>query len=304
MNRRTFLRNTSALGAVGLAGCMADADDNENNSGDDGTPTPDSSDDDETPTVVDSSVELVNAGCSDGDDPTASLSMDEETLTVSFSGQFTASDPCHDVMLDRAEYDDDADRLAIVVGEESTDEACVDCVGLIEFEGTVEFEGGLPSEAYVGHGDTILTASGDDGVDDPAGGGEPEAAELVEESFTVVSTTHDGPEGTADITFDEEANAVSVTGTIVGSDGCQTAALDSATYDPDETHLAVAVVTEPHEDAEEMYCTQQLKPIGYEATFSFEGGIPDRASVSHDGTGVAGAGYDSAAESADSPDGE
>jgi len=296
MDRRTFLTTTGAIGAAGLAGCMADADD----AGDDPTETTAPGSGDDEPAIVSSSVELVDASCSSGEDSSASLSMDEETLTVSFSGQVTTSNPCHDVTLERAEYDADEERLAIVVGTEATDEACVDCVGLVQFEGTVEFENGLPGEAYVGHGDTILSGSGDEAGG--PGGSEPEAVELVEESFTVTSAGNDSPTDDADVAFNPEENTVVVTGTITGSNGCTTATLGSASYDPATDSLSVDVVTTRREGSDGKVCTQALVGIGYEATFTFEGGIAHSVSVSHDGQGVAGAGFESSSERAQAPD--
>jgi len=295
MNRRTFLQCTGAAGVAGLAGCMADADETDD-SGSDGTPTPTPADDgvDDEPAVVTSSIEQVASDCSSGEDATAAVSMDEEALTVTFSGQVTTGNPCHDVTLDSVEYDADADRLALVVGTEATDQVCVDCVGLLEFEGTVEFEGGLPGEAYVGHGDTVLTDTS--GADDP-GSGEPEAVELVTESFTVTNTESSSA-GSADASFDPETNTVTVTGTIVGNDGCTTAELGDASYDPATDTLSVDVVTTRRDGTEDQACTQALVGIDYEAAFEFEGGIAHSVSISHDGQGIAGAGFETASESA------
>jgi hypothetical protein len=96
------------------------------------------------------------------------------------------------------------------------------------------------------------------------------------------------------VSFDPEENTVVVTGTITGHNGCMTAALGSASYDPETDELSVGVVTTRREGTENQFCTQEVVALGYEATFTFEGGIPHSASVSHDGEGVLGAGYDSA----------
>lgn len=413
MDRRTFLRRSSALGAITLAGCMADANDNANTGN--GTPTPDESEADDIsiadssveqtdsgcssgedptasvsiypesnavtfsghvvagtpchdiaisratynhddgrltvdlsteradkpcvdcvgridfdgsvdldggvpsrviishndlvladtgdedgmtgPKIVDSTIELLDSRCSSGESSTASVSMNEAKTTVSFSGLVTTSDPCLEPTLERVEYDSAADRLAIIVGTEPTADACDDCIGTIEFAGTVEFEGGLPSEAYVGHGDTIL--SGDNG----GGGSTPDdPPELQASSFAVTGVESGQPRQTADASFDTDDETVTVTGTIVGSDGCATADLGTVEYDAADGQLAVDVVTTEREDADRRACTQQMVGIDYEATLSFDGDIPSRVAVSHDGDGVMAAGYGSSSASAPDSD--
>lgn len=279
MHRRNFLRRASALGALTLAGCMGDANDD---TGSNSTPTPTPAD--EKPKVVDSSIETTATGCTSGEDATATVDTDESTLTVSFTGQVTAGTPCHDATIEQTEYDADADELTVEVGTERRDETCVDCVGLIEFAGTVTFEGALPGDVTITHGDEPLTGSGGDSST---------MTELIDRSFTVESITSGGDGRTADATFDEDAGTVVVTGTIVGKDGCATAELGSAIYDADADELHVDVVTTRQEGAEDKVCTQALVDIDYEATFTFEGEIPSSVSISHDGQGVVSVGYDS-----------
>jgi hypothetical protein len=182
-----------------------------------------------------------------------------------------------------------------VVGTESTADACDDCIGSIEFAGTVEFDGGLPSEAYVGHDDTILSG-GDDGDD----GGEPtseDPPELQASSFSVTGVASDDPRQTADASFDTDTETVTVTGTIVGNDGCATAKLGTVEYDAADDQLTVDVVTTRREDAGDGACTQQMVGIDYEAAVSFDGGTPSRVAVSHDGDGIMAAGHGSASAS-------
>jgi hypothetical protein len=218
-------------------------------------------------------------------------------MMVSFSGLVTASDPCHEPTLERAEYDSAADRLAIVVGTESTADACDDCIGNIEFAGTVKFEGGLPSEAYVGHDDTILSGSGDGGASTPD-----DLPELQASSFSVTGVESGQPRQTADALFDTDAETVTVAGTIVGNDGCTTADLGSVEYDAENSQLAVDVITTKREDTGDSACTQQMVGIDYEATFSFDGGTPSRVAVSHDGDGIMAAGHGSSSASAPESD--
>ena len=304
MNRRTFLSGTSVLGALTLAGCLAD---DELGSDTDDTPTPDSADD-ATPAITGSSIERTATGCAthEGDEGTqtpeteyARTSTGDSTLTVSVTGQLITSNPCYLPTIEALEYDDGTDRLTITVGTEREDGVCIDCVGVVEFAGTVEFEGGVPGDVAVVHDGVTLTP--DDGSAQPTDGGSAsgEPTTLQADSFSVTDVSSGSPANTADASFDDDTRTVSVTGSIIGRNGCMTAALGSVTYDAKRDRLEVDVVSTEREDSG--MCTQQLVGIDYEATFSFGGGIPSQASVSHDGDGVTTAAYGSRSTSAPGP---
>ncbi len=93
-------------------------------------------------------------------------------------------------------------------------------------------------------------------------------------------------QGSADVEFDTADDRLVVTGTIVGSDGCKTAALGDVKYDTEADELRVNVVTKDEEGSEDKMCTQALVDIDYELVVRFDGGIPKSASVSHNGQGV------------------
>ena len=86
--------------------------------------------------------------------------------------------------------------------------------------------------------------------------------------------------GTADVAFD--ASTVTVTGCIRGPNGCHVPVLDSVAYDADADRLTVVVATESTAD-DDTACTQAIVERGYEATVRFEGGLPHRAVVYHEG---------------------
>jgi hypothetical protein len=77
--------------------------------------------------------------------------------------------------------------------------------------------------------------------------------------------------------------AVTVTGCIVGRDGCAVPALGSVEYDAEADELAVTVTTEDGNSGG--VCTQALTDLGYEATMTFENGLPGRVVVDHDSMG-------------------
>jgi hypothetical protein len=302
MNRRTLLRRSAALGVLGLAGCTSDA--NDGNDGEDGpssggsggtdtpTETPTETPTDTStpaPTVTDYSIRTFETGCK-SEDERAAVHKSESEVTI--TGLITASNPCFEAVLNAVDYTIESDTLRVDVGVERTDDVCADCVGAIEYEATVEFADGPPGSVTVSHDGDRIDAG------DIESGSPGAAPTLVESSLSVTNVASTERERTADAEFNPDAGTVVVTGTIQGENGCKTAALGSASYDPGEDQLFVDVVTEDREDAGT--CTQQLVYIDYEATFSFERGVASSVSVSHNGQGVMGAAYGSA--SASGPD--
>jgi hypothetical protein len=300
MKRRTLLK-TSALATLALAGCVggddgsgADGDPTDTPAGTPtgtptdaptGTPTDAPTDEPtDTPTetprpisVAGATVETDANECGSGES-TASIDFDDDDDRVTFAGALTASNPCHEATLEGVAYDDERDALVVILGTESTDETCVDCVGRVEFSGAVDLDGGLPSRVYLEHEDAVLASAAPG--DAPA---------LVGRTFELVD---DAPEE-VDVAFDSRAGEVVVEGTIRGSNGCKTAELGAVGYDPDGERLRVDVVTTVREGSEDRSCTQAIVSLGYRATFSFEGGLPGTVGVSHDGRGVVTAGSES-----------
>jgi hypothetical protein len=293
MDRRKFLRRTSALGALTLAGCMADEEANGTTADTPGA----GSDTDMTPAVTGWSIERTGNGCASGDSDYASTSTDDDTMTVTFSGRVTTGNPCYQPIFKRTAYDAEADSLTIALGTEAEEKACIDCVGYVDVSGTVEFEGSLPGDVEVVHGGETLTPASGAGDQSSGDSPTPQAS-----SFSVTNIDSSSPERAADAEFDEDEGTIMVTGTIVGSDGCTTADLGAANYDAAADRLDVNVVTRTVDDAEDRVCTQQRVGIDYEATVSFENGIPSSVSVSHDGDGVMSAGYGSSSASAPDAD--
>lgn len=122
----------------------------------------------------------------------------------------------------------------------------------------------------------------DDNTPTPTPSPTPEPITIETTEFRVRDRNHAG-EPTAEVTFDTEAEAVRVTGTIEGANGCKTAALKSATYDDATDEVSLLVHTVDREGTEGKACTESLVYIDYEATVQFAGGTPANASVSHNG---------------------
>ena len=116
--------------------------------------------------------------------------------------------------------------------------------------------------------------------------------ELVDNEFEVVGIDHAG-EPTAGVTFHNDENRVTFRGTIEGSDGCKTAAIDAIEYDSEGQEIHLSVRTENREGTEGQACTQALVFVDYEARATFSGGTPKRASISHDGREIASGAHES-----------
>ncbi len=290
MDRRQFIRRTSALGALGLAGCTGEGNNqgNGDNTGN-GDDSPTETSTPEPVEVTGQSIETVESGCRDGDDKsTSTVETDEASQTVTITGTLATSQPCYEATLSTVEYHTDDAMLNVAVTPESTEEMCVDCLGMVEYEATIEFSGGVPETVDVSHEDAANGGHGDGEDDgehsDDHAGGDSDTPSLVDSELSVTDVSGSASETTADASFDTEMNTVTVTGTIQGNNGCKTATLGNVTYNESDDHLTVDVETTDREDTG--MCTQQLVYIDYEATITFEKGVPKEISVQHDGNGV------------------
>lgn len=108
------------------------------------------------------------------------------------------------------------------------------------------------------------------------------APRIVDRSFEVTGRECGTGEESADVTLD--APRIDVEGTAIGSNGCETARLGEASYDPDADTLTVVVEVYRPDDADA--CTQCLTDIDYRLGVRFEGGTPGNVRVVHGSTVV------------------
>lgn len=108
---------------------------------------------------------------------------------------------------------------------------------------------------------------GDGGADGPPA--------LGEQSLSVTGGECGSGQDDASASFGD--GHVEVTGTISARDRCRGARLASAEYDADADRLSVTVETEKVADV----CAQCISDVQYEASFSFDGGLPGAVAVSH-----------------------
>ncbi|MGK2230795.1 MAG: hypothetical protein ACI9QA_000956 [Methanobacteriota archaeon] len=235
-------------------------------------------------TVTDSEFEVTASGCGEEVDEaeyTATQGMSEGDESIGIvEGTLSGPDSCTTAELGYTSYDAEDDTLVADVRTARTDDdACQDCITEVGYRLEATFENGVAGSASVSHDGVVVDGIGD-GIE-TAG-------------FTVEGRENaSGDEGAADIGFDEDEGRIVVSGTVVGKNGCATARLSEANVEDGTLNVGVGTVSDGTE-----VCTQALVAIGYEATFSFDGEIPDEVSVSHDGTGVMSGAYASESTSA------
>jgi hypothetical protein len=100
------------------------------------------------PSVVDTSLSAGEGDCGNEDDENVVAGYGDEVVRV--EGTFVAPDPCHELALADVAYDP-KQRTARVVVEATSGDACVQCVGAIDYEATVTYEEDFPDRVVVVH---------------------------------------------------------------------------------------------------------------------------------------------------------
>ena len=101
------------------------------------------------PDVADAAIEHADGSCGDAD--RASVRFTDERVRV--SGTHRAPTPCHGLALSSAELRSDPEEQTLVVTVETADRrgGCVECIGTIPYEATVDVEHGYPPTVRVVH---------------------------------------------------------------------------------------------------------------------------------------------------------
>jgi len=224
-----------------------------------------------------SEFEVTGSGCGDGGEEagyTATQGMSEGNESIGVvEGTLVGPDSCTTAELGYVSYDPAEDALVADVRSARTDaDACEDCVTEVGYRLEATFENGVPDSAAVSHDGVRVDGVGD-GVEDA--------------EFSVVDRVNaSGDEGSGNAEFNEDDGSITVTGTVIGDNGCATARLAEAVVEDGALRTDVETVSDGGD-----VCTEALVAIRYEATFMFDGDIPNEVSVSNDGTGVMSGAY-------------
>lgn len=277
LSRREVLGGLTTAGVAGLAGCVdgiAQADGgSEPSGGDESEP---SDDDESTPgrtdefTVDHVSVDTVDSNCLQPNKEPITVAVTDEV--VSLAGVKTASNPCHEVVLDTAVAG--TELLVDVTAEpDDHDDTCVQCAGSLEYEGKISLSTDAVETVTVSYGTNgpTTTVDADDAPDEISGESEtatptetsdsnPEpAVEHVETRETSCATGENSVRATRD------GDILSVEGIIDAPDPCHTAVVSDISLDNSE--LAVAVGVESENDL----CQQCVGAVNYQATIDLDG---------------------------------
>ncbi|WP_440990878.1 hypothetical protein [Haloarchaeobius baliensis] len=88
--------------------------------------------------------------CAEGQDHTATVTYGDEEVTV--EGTFITPTPCYSVDVAESGYDSESGVFELVLEAMETDaDACVECVGQVDYEATVGFEADFPAHVSVLH---------------------------------------------------------------------------------------------------------------------------------------------------------
>ncbi|MFD1562056.1 hypothetical protein ACFR99_00510 [Haloarchaeobius amylolyticus] len=102
------------------------------------------------PAVTETSLEIGAQDCTDGTDGSATVEFADEAVAV--TGRITTPTPCYEPSLADTTYDDGRDVLTVVVDSgEQTDDTCATCLGGVDYEATIDFDGRYPGRVEVRH---------------------------------------------------------------------------------------------------------------------------------------------------------
>jgi len=177
MRRRDFVTAASALAIGTVAGCIAEG--NGNLPGGD-TPTDETDTDDpassqsESPppsegdvqsNVLDHRIETVETSCMSQDSTGIDVSFEEAAVAI--AGIAQTPTPCYEARIDSAAVSEG--ELRVEVAFEKAEGVCVECVGALAYEATVDVDttDGIDT-ATVTHGDGETRFTENRGGDDPS----------------------------------------------------------------------------------------------------------------------------------------
>jgi hypothetical protein len=302
LTRRGALAGAATLGALGLAGCVADDPGTDNGtasangtqsepgSGPNATATGNKTDRNESTgnetdgidgsdnrSLAGTSIETTATGCDTGDDGTPVATVDGGELVI--EGTIGAPTPCHEAVIDSADLTDGA--LSVVVDVADTARGCVQCLGALDYAATVEFAADLTNISELA-GVTVDHAGGDtytltDGQFTPQDGAGDSPPGIASHSLTTVEATCGGRETH---TVGRNGRTVVVEGAFTTPDPCHEAVMTNLAVE--NRTLSVEVGGRSTLDSDEL-CSNCLGEVAYRADITLESGVTvDQVDVRHD----------------------
>jgi hypothetical protein len=107
------------------------------------------------PALVNSSFEIVSAGCGTNDRE-INISFTDHTVRV--TGSIRGKNSCYTAELKNISFEQGTLTVTVKSFEPQSSDTCAMCLKTIEYESTHSFEGGLPERVAVTHNDTRMTS--------------------------------------------------------------------------------------------------------------------------------------------------
>lgn len=260
LTRRKAILSSVGIGAAALAGCVSG--DGDEDGSDDGTDDDDGDNTGNQPDP-DATIEHLDSGCGGPDSESVSVFDDEGVYIV--AGTLPSPTPCYEAALEATGYEDGTLSLTVDAVEEELDGDCIECVGELDYEVTVEgLEDVELTSVEVTHttGETHTVEAGEF-VD-----GRPPRPELIDTELTTSGSeirdeTFQGGGielGEVDDLSDAERGTIEIHGTIPTNTPHYRAVLDDVTVERTSLHVAVDVES-TLEDGE--VGTQPLGVVNY-----------------------------------------
>jgi hypothetical protein len=297
LTRRDALASATALGAVVVAGCVADNDGDEDDNGADNPDSePNASSDPDTGgdngseqdsppelELLDTELTTADTTCGSGDMVEASTTDGDLTL----EGKVPSSNPCYDAVLDGATLENDTLSVTVRLEEATDGGTCAQCLGVVDYEGTFSFSedltdlsrlesvtvdhGGRSGETHTVREAGVVSGQVSRGDDTSSDDG-PESAvlansiETVDRGCTSGGAPGDSPErvdADDETEYSQSGSTVTVQGSVTAATPCHEAYVESVSYDSGQLSLVVGAESNLAPDE---YCTECLAEIQYEAT--------------------------------------
>jgi hypothetical protein len=281
ITRRGLLEAATAVGAIAVAGCVAQPEDASGGSPHRTDPDPDdttdettdpdpddttdpgdrnSGDDTATEAITDTpgidgvSIETIEARCGSPDED--GITVDKNAETVIINGNLPASNPCHEAVLEAGAVEDTG--LSVVIDAADTtdeDEGCVTCYGTVSYRAEIELVEPQAAEwVRVNHKTGDQHAARCESTTDAK---TPITSASLE---TIESDCMSGDSEEATVEFGDEA--ITVTGTLVASNPCHEAVFGPIALEDD--HLSVVVDARSTREAGEI-CVDCVGAVAYVA---------------------------------------
>ena len=230
------------------------------------------------------SIETTESSCASGEGDSAAIAVEDGSVVV--EGTLTASNPCHEAVLDSAELIEGALSVVVDVTDTSGDEACPSCVGAITYEATAQFSTDMENISELG-GLTVDHAGGatytlEEGelvpVDGSRGGtgSPPSTSGIAGRSIETLEATCGGVN---DHEVTREDGMVIVEGSIPTSNPCHEAVLGTVSLA--DGSLAVEVGVRSTRGPREL-CPDCIGEVSYRAEIALEAGTSvDSVDVGH-----------------------